>query len=165
MTKLRCYYTSPVGQLTIETTDSHVLRIAYCDNDAQHGKTSSPLQEHVIRTLDDYFQKPEVQIDFPIELTGTPFQRRIWTALRKIPCGITKTYGELANELDTSARAIGNACRQNPITILIPCHRVTAKENIGGYSGHTAGHILDRKKWLLAHEMQVIPATPCLTED
>ena len=72
--------------------------------------------------------------------------------MQKIPSGETKTYGELALELKTSARAIGQACRKNPISIVIPCHRVTAKNNLGGFAGKKSGRLLDIKKYLLMHE-------------
>ncbi len=62
------------------------------------------------------------------------------------------TYGGLATKLGSGARAVGNACRQNPISIIIPCHRVVAANGLGGYAGHTQGKVLDRKRWLLTHE-------------
>ena len=77
---------------------------------------------------------------------------RVWQALQKIPYGEVKTYGQLAKELKSSARAVGNACRANPIPIVIPCHRIVAVSGIGGYAGKTDGPVLERKRWLLAHE-------------
>jgi len=85
-------------------------------------------------------------------LQGTDFQRRVWRALSKIPYAEVKTYGQLAKELQTSARAIGNACRQNPLPIIIPCHRIVASHGIGGFAGKTTGSHIDAKRWLLAHE-------------
>ncbi|MBT8127262.1 MAG: methylated-DNA--[protein]-cysteine S-methyltransferase, partial [Gammaproteobacteria bacterium] len=90
--------------------------------------------------------------DLPCALQGTPFQQKVWNELKKIPCGTVITYGELANKLGTSARAIGNACRKNPIPLVIPCHRVVAANGIGGYSGDTNGAWLRIKSWLLRHE-------------
>lgn len=80
---------------------------------------------------------------------GTPFQQRVWAALRRIPHGQTRGYGELARELDTSARAIGGACAANPVPLFIPCHRVVAVRGLGGFS---LGKGLEVKRWLLEHE-------------
>ncbi len=85
-------------------------------------------------------------------LKGTAFQKRVWQALCNIPPGTTKTYGELAKELHTSPRAIGNACRKNPLPIIIPCHRVVAKNSLGGYAGARTGELIEFKKWLLENE-------------
>lgn len=90
--------------------------------------------------------------DIPCSYTGTPFQVKVWKALRNIPTGRVLTYGELADRLDTSARAVGNACRKNPIPVVIPCHRVVAASGIGGYAGATHGSLFAIKRWLLKHE-------------
>ena len=81
-----------------------------------------------------------------------------WAALTEIPSGETRTYSELAAELGSGARAVGNACRNNPISIIIPCHRIVSVSGIGGYSGKTAGREINRKQWLLRHEGIAGPA-------
>jgi len=91
-------------------------------------------------------------------LQGTAFQRRVWEALTRIPAGQTLTYGELAARLDSGARAVGNACRHNPVSIIVPCHRVVSATGIGGYSGSTGGREIDRKQWLLGREGIAGPA-------
>ncbi len=83
---------------------------------------------------------------------GTPFQRRVWQALRRIPAGEVRSYGQLAADLGSSPRAVGGACRANPIPLLIPCHRVVARQGLGGFAGRTTGFTLDIKRWLLDHE-------------
>jgi methylated-DNA-[protein]-cysteine S-methyltransferase len=86
-------------------------------------------------------------------MAGTPFQRRVWHALRRIPSGCTRSYGELARELGSSARAVGGACRRNPIPIVVPCHRVIAAGGgAGGFMGQRSGDALAIKTWLLDHE-------------
>ena len=88
---------------------------------------------------------------------GTPFQRAVWALLRKIPRGETRTYGQLARELGSSARAVGGANGRNPISLAIPCHRVIAKG--GALCGYAWGE--DRKRWLLDHEVRIsAPASP-----
>ncbi len=88
----------------------------------------------------------------PLHLAGTPFQQRVWALLRRIPPGVTRTYGELARQLGTAPRAVGAACRTNPIPLFVPCHRVVAASGAGGYFGRTAGRWLEIKRWLLARE-------------
>jgi methylated-DNA-[protein]-cysteine S-methyltransferase len=85
-------------------------------------------------------------------LQGTPFQHKVWSELKKIPSGTVVTYGALANKLGTSARAVGTACRMNPIPLVIPCHRVVSAQGIGGYAGETQGARVRIKSWLLRHE-------------
>jgi methylated-DNA-[protein]-cysteine S-methyltransferase len=90
---------------------------------------------------------------------GTEFQQRVWRALQAIPSGETRTYGEIAAKLGTSARAVGNACRRNPIPLIIPCHRVIAAAGTGGYGGETHGEWIRIKRWLLHHENSEISAS------
>lgn len=99
-----------------------------------------------------YCQDPSLPCELPLRPAGTAFQRRVWRALRGIPCGSTRTYGELAHELGSAAQAVGNACRRNPIAILVPCHRVCSASGLGGYAGATTGFWPELKQRLLQHE-------------
>ncbi len=83
---------------------------------------------------------------------GTDFQQNVWKRLLQIPLGSTATYGQLADELNSSPRAVGNACRGNPCPLVIPCHRVVGKSGLGGFSGQVSGPKLAIKRWLLTHE-------------
>ena len=85
-------------------------------------------------------------------LDVTPFQLRVLDQLQQIPYGETRSYGDIAKILKTSPRAVGNACRNNPLPIIIPCHRVVAANGIGGYDGATQGETLDIKYYLLRLE-------------
>lgn len=102
--------------------------------------------------LECWFEDPRTPCTLRLEPRGTPFQHRVWGALVEIPAGQTRTYGALARELGTSARAVGNACRANPLPIVIPCHRVVSAAGAGGYMGETGGDPMTIKRWLLAHE-------------
>ncbi len=104
------------------------------------------------RELAEYFLNPAVQFHTPLTPGGTPFQRRVWERLRLIPAGTVLSYGELARELASGARAVAAACRANPIPLLIPCHRVVASDGVGGYMGATEGQAVMIKQWLLHHE-------------
>ena len=102
--------------------------------------------------LDAYFRDGSTVFDLELDLRGTPFQLRVWEALRRVPAGRTLTYGELARRLRTSPRAVGGACRHNPCPIVVPCHRVVGATGLGGFAGDTSGRRLDVKRWLLRHE-------------
>jgi methylated-DNA-[protein]-cysteine S-methyltransferase len=111
----------------------------------------------VVADLAAYFVDPGHRFKLPLQFTGTPFQRRVWEALRAIPPGRTRTYGDLAAELGTSPRAIGGACRANPCPIVVPCHRVVGATGLGGFAGDTSGHKVEVKRWLLRHEGVAVP--------
>jgi methylated-DNA-[protein]-cysteine S-methyltransferase len=103
-----------------------------------------------LRQLRAYFTDPHYCFHLKLDFgEASAFQRRVWAALQEIPAGRVMTYGYLAARLGTSARAIGAACRSNPIPIIVPCHRVVAAQGLGGYMG---GRGLAYKHWLLHHE-------------
>ncbi len=108
--------------------------------------------ERTVACLQHYFQDGSCAVEPALLPQGTPFQQRVWSQLRRIPPGQAVSYGQLAKKLTSSARAVANACRANPIPILIPCHRVIAATGLGGYLGETAGNALAVKQWLLHHE-------------
>ncbi len=102
--------------------------------------------------LDAYWRNPTHIFELSFAPAGTPFQLRVWQALRAIPPGRPVTYGALARQLGTAARAVGQACGANPLPILIPCHRVVAANGLGGFMHAASGAPLAVKSWLLAHE-------------
>jgi len=98
-----------------------------------------------------WFAGERRELTFPVAPAGTEFQRRVWDALRAIPYGMTRTYGEIAAELGTAPRAVGNANGRNPLSIVIPCHRLVGAD--GGLRGYLGGTGI--KRWLLDHERAV----------
>ncbi len=104
--------------------------------------------------IEDFCSKKLPCLEFQVEmkLEGTAFQKQVWQALRKIPAGQVLTYGDLAQQLKTSARAVGNACRANPVPLFVPCHRIVSKSGLGGYVGRRDGVPMKIKAWLLSHE-------------
>ena len=144
---------SPLGRLGVRLGHDRVCAVEILpDSIGLEGGTGA-LARTLAGQFRDYFRDPRCGFRLPLDLHGTPFQRRVWQALQRIPAGETRSYGELAALLKTGARAVGNACRSNPLPIIVPCHRVVAAAGIGGYAGETAaGRTLDRKCWLLAHE-------------
>lgn len=99
-----------------------------------------------------YFQDPRIKFEGKIAPAPTKFQQKLRALLQSTKPGQTLTYGEAAKALNTSPRAIGNACRANPLPIIVPCHRIVASNGLGGYAGQTQGTMLNRKSWLLNHE-------------
>lgn len=119
---------------------------------AQPAGADADLPEALERRFADYFADASAAFDLPIAVTGTPFQQRVWSVLRAIPSGSTRTYGEIAAELRSAPRAVGQACRANPCPIAVPCHRVVAVSGLGGFAGDTSGRRVAAKRWLLRHE-------------
>jgi len=105
--------------------------------------------------LQQYLENPDYRFDLPLLLGGTRHRIAVWEAMQRIPAGRTRTYGEVAKELHSSARAVGGACGANPIPVVVPCHRIIgAGGSIGGFMGakEDGGFELGIKRWLLAHE-------------
>ena len=152
------HVTTPFTQLKLYFSDTALVEL---DFEAEPDSDSKPLTDLMLQArlqLQAYAQSASEQLDLPLKPAGTVFQQRVWTVLRSIPAGQVRTYGEIARELGSSARAVGNACRANPIPLFIPCHRVVAKSGIGGFAGQTAGRELAIKTALLRHEGVEIPS-------
>ncbi|OGT18848.1 MAG: hypothetical protein A2V90_02730 [Gammaproteobacteria bacterium RBG_16_57_12] len=143
---------SVYNRLAIHTNGQQLLSIDFLPEDTALQSPRTQVAQRVVTQLRDYFLTPGYRFDLPLSFTATEFQQRVWHCLQAIPPGETLTYGELAGTLGTSARAIGNACRNNPIPIIVPCHRVLARQGRGGYCGQLQGEMLAIKQWLLQHE-------------
>ncbi len=130
---------SPVGPLGLDAVDGAITRL-YWGRDGT--LTDGPLYDQAQSELTDYFAGALTAFTLPLAPRGSEFQQAFYHALCAIPYGETRTYGDLADELNVSAQAIGQACGANPIAILIPCHRVLAADGLGGFSG--AGGIEDK---------------------
>lgn len=143
---------SPVGSLTIFEEDDAVIVVEW-------GRAPDPsptkLLEEAKRQLDAYFAGDLKIFDLPLRPTGTDFQRAVCDAMSKIPYGEVQTYGDLADDLGSAARAVGGACGHNPIPILIPCHRVVGTN--GKLTGFSGGEGVDTKRQLLRHEQRNTP--------
>jgi methylated-DNA-[protein]-cysteine S-methyltransferase len=107
---------------------------------------SSPLVKEAVKQLQAYFDKRLTQFDLPIAADGTGFARDVWDVMLSIPYGQTLTYGDVATRLDVPAQAVGQACGQNPIAIVIPCHRIVGTNWLGGYSSELG---INAKAYLL----------------
>lgn len=143
---------SPIGNLHITVENNHLVQLEFTEKQITQPATLSTLSKHIASEIHQYFNNPKYQFDINLKLAGSPFQQRVWQALTSIPSGETVTYGALAKSLGTGARAIGRACRTNPIPLIIPCHRIVGMKSIGGFAGQKAGRLLAIKERLLAHE-------------
>ncbi len=143
---------SPLGRLGICLQGEAISRLDFLSPATPVRVTDSAVARRVARELEHYFTSSSHRIKLAVASGGTPFQQRVWQALRDIPAGETRSYGQLAAQLGSGARAVGNACRQNPVPLVVPCHRVIGATGLGGYAGCTEGPELRRKAWLLAHE-------------
>ena len=118
------------------------------------GQDTAPtaVPDPIRRQLEAYFSDGRTVFDLPLAAGGTAFQRRVWSAMAAIPPGRTRTYGEIAREIGSAPRAVGQACRANPVPIVVPCHRVVGAQGLGGFAGDTSGRRVAVKRWLLRHE-------------
>ena len=142
----------PRMKVAVRTRDGRVTDIEYLPPSAPLVPPKTSLAERAARQLEAYLADPDAGFDLPLLVEGTPFQKRLWAALCEIPRGKTMTYGALAKQLDGEARAVGQACGDNRLPIVIPCHRVVAANGLGGFAHATGGYLLEAKRWLLAHE-------------
>lgn len=147
---------SPVGTLLLES-DGAALTGLWIDREpaADAVLDDCPVLRQTAAWLEDYFRGRPREIDFPLSPKGTPFQSMVWEILLTIPWGATRTYGDIAREMAArlgrdkmSAQAVGGAVGSNPISIIIPCHRVVGAK--GQLTGYAWG--VDKKQWLLKHE-------------
>jgi methylated-DNA-[protein]-cysteine S-methyltransferase len=144
---------APVGLLGVRMSGRQLAGIDFVPRSARVDSAPDGAVREVLDQLFHYFEDPAWLFDLPLATSGTPFQRRVWQALVAIPPGCTRSYGQLARELGSSARAVGGACRRNPIPIVVPCHRVIAASGgAGGFMGQRDGDALAIKTWLLEHE-------------
>ena len=143
---------APFGRLGVTLQDERLADIDFLGARFPLHAPKEASARRVCRALNIYLQNPKTKFRLPLETGGSDFQRRVWRAMQRIPVGKVLSYGELARRLKTGSRAVGNACRANPIPIVIPCHRVVAANGKGGFMGKTGGRALVIKDWLLTHE-------------
>lgn len=141
---------SPVGWLRLHFVGQQFSALTFELNGQRN--LLPDCSTEIAHELFRYFEHPHYTCQWRWSLTGTDFQQKVLLSLRDIPPGQTKTYGQLAEELETSPRAIGQAVRRNPFPIFFPCHRIVAQNGLGGFAGNVDGHLLKVKAWLLSHE-------------
>lgn len=143
----------PFGVLEIVSDGRAVTRVAYLPKDTPEQSAGDDVTAQAAREALRYLDDPAFRFTVPLAPRGTAFQRRVWTALSAIPPGRLRTYGDVASDLGSAARAVGQACGSNPLPLVVPCHRVVgARGHLGGFMHAADGDPIAIKRWLLAHE-------------
>lgn len=144
---------TPFSNLLIVHDQTHITKIQFIvEKPSDNVAKRLPFERKIAQEISRYLTDPTFRFSIPLTPRGTPFQKKVWNALQSIEPGAPITYGDLAKKLKSCAQAIGQACRHNPIPIIIPCHRIIAKNHQGGYAGATKGKLFQIKQWLLTHE-------------
>lgn len=146
-------FSTDLATIGLQFDGPKLVKVKYLDKQLQ--KTASSKKTETVKSKIEKYLDPNSKtkaIAVDVKLNVTPFQEKVLKQLQKIPYGETRTYGEIAKILKTSPRAVGNACRNNPLPIIIPCHRVIAANGIGGYDGARSGRLLNIKYKLLEME-------------
>ncbi len=156
---------SPLGSLLLVADDADRLRGLYLP-DHKGGPAAAPghhdaggVIDRAAVELDEYFAGERTVFDLPLATAGGPLEERVWAALAGVPYGTTTTYGQIARSLGMgpgAARAVGSANGRNPLSIIVPCHRVVGAS--GSLTGYAGG--LEAKRRLLAHEARVVGVLP-----
>jgi methylated-DNA-[protein]-cysteine S-methyltransferase len=149
----------PFGALGVRLSNQGIGQLVYLPGEVEALPARSALTKKLERQLKRYLKDPGAPFDLPLDETGSPFQQRVWAAIAAIPSGEVRTYGQVARQIGSAPRAVGQACGANWFPLIIPCHRVIAAGGIGGFGGTVPGtgsegdgFHLRVKRWLLSHE-------------
>ena len=147
---MKAYYDSPIGIIHIEASDMGVSKLVFAEDIEEETLVDNEMTSQYITQLNEYFNQERDSFDLELDLQGTDFQKKVWQELLKVPFGKTISYKELSLRLGDSKaiRAVAAANGANPVSIIIPCHRVLGSD--GSLTGYGGG--LWRKRWLLEHE-------------
>ena len=144
---------TPFGAVGICAQDDFLIQVELLLVPQAEKRSSKAFVQNIANQINQYFHNPRASLNVPFAVNGTAFQKRVWQAIAAIPCGQTLTYGELAAKVGSGPRAVANVCGANQVPLVIPCHRVVAKNGLGGFmQGKENG--LSVKQWLLDHEKQ-----------
>ncbi len=144
---------TPFAVLGLRTSGSALTSLSFLPLAEKTSAPTDRVAEQAVRELERYLADPAFRFTVALAPSGTPFQQRVWIALSAIPRGQPLTYGSVARQVGTAARAIGQACGANRIPVIIPCHRVVGADGaLGGFMNAETGDPVAIKRWLLAHE-------------
>lgn len=144
---------SPFGAIGLRTENDALTHVVYLPQGTPVQAPCNRLAAQAVKQLQHYFQDANYVLNMPLRHTGSAFQNKVWQAIAAIPVGQTQTYGALAKQIGSAARAVGQACGSNPLPLFIPCHRVVAATGLGGFMGSSnASDNLRLKSWLIEHE-------------
>jgi len=145
---------APFGAIGIRTEAGQVCELVCLPPHFSEKNATDGVADAACRQVGRYLADPDFVFDLPLAAVGTLFQQRVWSVISGIARGSVRTYGQVASHIGSAPRAVGQACGANWFPLLIPCHRVTAANALGGFSNQTDEHgfHLGVKRWLLSHE-------------
>lgn len=144
---------APFAVLGVCTEEDWLTEIDYLPINTPVQKPETALAKEVCEQLQAYLSDPKFRFDLSLHIGGTIHQRRVWQHIQQVPSGRTSSYAAIAEKIHSAPRAVGRACGANKIPIIIPCHRIIAKNGgLGGFMNANEGDPLTIKRWLLKHE-------------
>jgi methylated-DNA-[protein]-cysteine S-methyltransferase len=145
---------APFGAIGVRTDSGQLRELVYLPPHFDEKEPQDALAEQAVLQLGQYLADPDFAFSLPLPPVGSAYQQRVWDAIRAIPRGTVRTYGQVAKHIGSAPRAVGQACGANWFPLVIPCHRVTAAGGLGGFSNQDDEHgfHLSVKRWLLLHE-------------
>ena len=144
---------APFGGIGVRIAEDAVAELVYLPASMAAVVPRSSLAKLVAAQLEAYLADFRFRFDLPLAVRGSVFQQRVWRAIASIPAGSAMTYGQVARQIQSAPRAVGQACGANWFPLVVPCHRVLAAGGIGGFASHADdGFHLGVKRWLLRHE-------------
>jgi len=151
---------SPIGTLELTANQDSLLSVSFTEDIAQISDFQPNILKETALQLDEYFKGVRKEFNLNLQPAGTEFQQNVWKQVKKVPFGETVSYLDIAMQTGSknNTRAVGLANGKNPIPIIIPCHRVIGSN--GKLTGYAGG--LERKKWLLQHELKHSPNSKLL---
>ena len=144
---------APFGALAVRVNGETLISLEFLPPGTRSQASSLAFVKRIAQQLDGYYADPAYRFNLTLAPVGTEFRHKVWQALSNIPAGHTLTYGDIARQLASGPRAVGQAVGDNPIPIIIPCHRVIAADgSLGGFMHSRTGYSQHIKRWLLGHE-------------
>lgn len=146
-------FTAPPFSIGVCCDEDAITSVAYLPPTTKPRPPKNMLAAECVQQLKSYFDRPPHRFNLPVAPARTAYQQRVRRIICDIPSGKTMRYGDVATVLkNSSPRAVGGACRANDIPLFVPCHRVVAANDVGGFMGDDGTHVLSIKLWLLRHE-------------
>ena len=146
------YFRTDLGYISAQSTDGeNISRISFLKAKPSYCSSALPIHDRFAKELEQYLSGKIKSFSVPFLVKGTDYQKAVWAEISKIPRGQTRSYGEIARCMGQpkAARSVGQACRQNPVPFLIPCHRVVSKDGgLGGFLGASPAHLKIKKSLL-----------------
>lgn len=148
---------TPFGGVGVRTEDvgsedECIAELLFLPSGTRPVAPADRLAKEAVRQVEAYLRDPRTSFALPLKPVGTRFQRRVWDCISAIPAGTVRRYGDIAAELRSGPRPVGQACGANFFPLAIPCHRVVSSTGIGGFARNDDGFHVAIKRWLLAHE-------------